>query len=105
MSGTFQGRVAFASIRYTGIVPAIVNQSGDFGAITPTGINPGECTIVLSSPIDPDEAFISFGYRGLGGEAHVAAWTDTLLTVHRTGSGGAGADRNYDLTILVKPSN
>jgi len=31
MSGTFQGRVAFASIRYTGAVPAIVAQSGDFG--------------------------------------------------------------------------
>jgi hypothetical protein len=104
MSGTFQGRVAFASIRYTGAVPAIINQSGDFGAITAL-VGAGECTIVLLSPIDPDEAFISFGCRGLAGEAHVAAWTDTLLTVHRTNSAGAGADRNYDLTILVKPSN
>lgn len=105
MSGIFLGRVAFASVRYTGAVPAIVNQSGDFGAITATGVNPGECNIVLATPIDPDEAFISFGCRGLAGEAHVAAWTDTLLTVHRTASGGAAADRDFDLTILVKPSN
>ena len=105
MSGIFLGRVAFASVRDTGAVPAIVNQSGDFGAITPTGVNPGECNIVLATPIDPDEAFISFGCRGLAGEAHVAAWTDTLLTIHRTNSAGAGANRDFDLTILVKPSN
>lgn len=104
MSGTFQGRVAFASIRYTGAVPAIVAQSGDFGAITAPG-GAGICEIVLSTPIDPDEGFISFGCRGLAGEAHVNAWTDTLLTVHRTNSAGAGADRDFDLTILVKPAN
>ena len=103
MSGTFQGRVAFASIRYTGAVPAIVNQSGDFGAITAGAA--GVCNIVLVSPIDPDEGFISFGCRGLAGEVHVNTWTDTLLEVHRTNSAGAGADRDFDLTIIVKPSN
>lgn len=103
MSGTFQGRVAFASIRYTGAVPAIVNQSGDFGAITAGAL--GVCNIVLSSPIDPDEGFISFGCRGVAGEVHVNAWTDALLTVHRTNSAGAGAAENFDLVILVKPSN
>lgn len=104
MSGTFQGRVAFASIRYAGTVPSIFAQSGDFGAISAPG-GAGVCEIVLASPIDPDEAFISFGFRGNAGEAHVAAWTDTLLTIHRTASGGVGADRDFDLTILVKPAN
>jgi hypothetical protein len=103
MSGTFQGRVAFASIQYSGGIPAIVTQSGDFDSVADTGT--GIFTLTLSSPIDPNEACISLAIRGGSGAAHVNSWTDTTIEIHCQTLAGAAADRNTDVTILVKPAN
>ena len=103
MSGTFSGRVAYASIRYTAGVPAIVVQSGDFASVANTG--PGVFTLALASAIDPDEACCTLAIRGASGAAHVNSWTDTAIEIHCQTLAGAAADRNTDVTILVKPAN
>lgn len=104
MSGTFQGRVAFASIEYVAGAPTFRVQSGDFDATIVDG-GTGDFTLTLASPIDPAEACISFGCRGAAGAAHVATWTDTTLRVLVSDLAGAAADTDCDLTILVKPAN
>jgi len=104
MSGTFQGRVAFASIAYVAGAPTFRVQSGDFGpTIADNGT--GDFTLTLASPIDPAEACISFGVRGTSGAAAVATWTDTTLRIVVTDLAGAAADTDCDLTILVNPAN
>ena len=104
MSGTFQGRVAFASIAYTAGAPAFRVQSGDFGATITDG-GSGDFTLVLATPIDPAEACISLAVRGAAGAASVASWTDTSLRIPVTDLTGAGADIDCDLIITVKPAN
>ena len=104
MSGTFQGRVAFASIAYVAGAPTFRVQSGDF---SPTIIDggTGDFTLTFASPIDPTDACICFASRGATSAPYVAAWTDTTLQVLVKDLSGAAADRDCDLTILVKPAN
>jgi hypothetical protein len=103
MSGTFQGRVAFASIRYTAGVPAIALQSGDFASVADTAL--GIFTLTLAAPIDPDEACGSLAIRGASGAAHINSWTDTTIEIHCQTLAGAAADRDTDIIIAVKPAN
>jgi hypothetical protein len=104
MSGTFQGRVAFASIGYNAGVPSFRVQSGDFGATITDG-GTGDIGLVLATPIDPAEACISLTVRGSAGAAHVATWTDTALRILVTDLAGVAADIDCDLIITVKPAN
>jgi len=104
MSGTFQGRVAFASIAYVANVPTFRVQSGDFvPTITDNGT--GDFLLTFASPIDPAEACISLAVRGAAGAATVASWTDTDLRILVTDLAGGAPDTDCDLTILVKPAN
>lgn len=104
MSGTFQGRVAFASIEFPGGTPTIISQSGDFDAtVADDGV--GKFTIPLVSPIDPAEASISLSLRGAPGAPYVRSWTDTSLSIWIGDFAGGFQDTNCDITIIVKPAN
>lgn len=102
MSGTFQGRIAFAKIAFTAGVPSLISQSGDFSeTIADNGV--GDIGLTLSSPIDPNEAIYLATVRGttLGAVTIVAA-TDTLVRLGISDF-SAEADLDCDLCILVKP--
>ena len=104
MAGTFSGRVAYASIKYTAGVPSFLLQSGDFDpAIVDNGA--GDFELTLSSPVDPSEACISLTLRGTAGTAYVKSWTDTTLQIQIEDFAGAGKDVDCDITIIVKPAN
>lgn len=104
MSGTFQGRVAFASIEFPGGTPTIANQSGDFGTpVTDGGV--GKFTVPLVSPIDSADACISLSLRGAAGAPYVRSWTDTALTIWIEDFAGGFLDISCDIVIVVKPAN
>jgi hypothetical protein len=100
MSGTFQGRVAFASVDGVNIA----NQSGDFESLA--NPNPGEFELTLKNPIDPSEAvyFVQvMGKDGESGQVFRAACTDTTVFVVTRNDLGAAANEDFDLLVLVKP--
>jgi hypothetical protein len=103
MSGTFQGRIAFASIKFTAGVPSFLSQSGDFdAAITDNGA--GDVTLTLANPIDPDEAIYTGSTRSaIAGAVTFKALTDTTIRVFIDDFTGTGADYDCDICILVKP--
>lgn len=104
MAGTFQGRIAYASIAFTAGVPAFASQSGDFdSSITDNGV--GDITLNLASgaAIDPSEAIYLGSVRGATpGSVTVISATDTTV---RLGISDftALADLDCDLAIIVKP--
>lgn len=104
MASPFQGRVAFASIVFNGGVPSYRTQSGDFGAITDHG--PGDVTLALVNQIDPDEACASLTLRTVFGLPYVFTWTDTGIRIQiDDGVGGGLTDIDFDLIVVVRPSN
>lgn len=103
MSGTFQGRIAFANIIFTAGVPSIASQSGDFSS-TVSDDGPGEFTLTLSSPIDPSEAIYLGNTRSaLGGCVTFKAIADSTIQVFIDDFTGTGADYDCNIAILVKP--
>jgi hypothetical protein len=104
MSGTFQGRVVFASVRFDGSQPSFLSQSGDFEpTIESLGDGPGIERLTLKNPIDPSEAFYVATPRESGANTiSVSDTTDTTITLQlRTGASLAAVD--FDLIVLVKP--
>jgi hypothetical protein len=100
MSGTFQGRVAFASIDGGNIV----RQSGDFESIA--NPDPGEFELTLKNPIDPSEAFYFLevmGKNGERGQVFRSACTDTTVFVVTRNQLGTASNQDFDLLVLVKP--
>jgi hypothetical protein len=102
MSGTFQGRIAFASIKFTAGAPSFLTQSGDFdAAITDNGA--GDITLNLANPIDPSEAIFLGSVRGATqGSVTITSATDTTIRLGISDF-SALADLACDLAILVKP--
>ncbi len=102
MSGTFQGRIAFASIAFNAGAPSFLSQSGDFdAAITDNGA--GDVTLNLANPIDPDEAIFLGSVRGATqGSVTITSATDTTIRL-AISDFTALADLDCDLAILVKP--
>lgn len=106
MSGTFNGRIAYASVSPIGgpIGAEFTNQSGDFASVS--SANPGEFDLVLSSPIDPSEAIYVATTTEKDGEivqVWRAACTDTLVKVLTFSAPAVPASRQFDLAIIVKP--
>lgn len=110
MSGTFQGRVAFASCLVTPGSVTFQCQSGDFDSVVYNGA--GEFQIVLApgSQVDPAECALQLTIRstGLGLLGYVLdTQTDSTIdieVVDTTGGFNILTDPfGFDLTILVKP--
>jgi hypothetical protein len=102
MSGTFQGRVAFAAVDVSPL--GFANQSGDFESVA--NPNPGDFTLTLKNPIDPSEAvyFLEvMGKDGERGQVWRAACTDTTIQVFTRNAAGALSNEDFDLLVLVKP--
>ena len=113
MSGTFQGRLAYASCAVAGAAVTFNSQSGDFDETptTPIYTGAGIFTLTLSSPIDSLEACYQVTCRSIAGRARIgivdsALTTDTTIVVRVFDDAGAAADpTGFDLTIVVKPAN
>lgn len=102
MSGTFQGRIAFASITFPGGTATIASQSGDFDAIA--NPNPGEINLTLKSEIDPAEAVYLLTVTDLsGGTAWLRGATDSTVLISTTDLAAAPADLPCNIAILIKP--
>lgn len=103
MSGTFQGRIAFANIDFiAGPSASIASQSGDFASIAYDAL--GTVTLTLSSPIDPSEAIYLGNTRStLAGCVNFVAVTDTTIQVFIDDFTGTGANYDCNIAILVKP--
>ena len=102
MSGTFQGRVAFASVDET--TPSFVSQSGDFASVSKLA-SVFTLTYQAGAGIDPTECVFLATCRNTSGFAAVTAATDTTVEISTFTAGGAAGDRDFDLAILVKPAN
>lgn len=111
MSGTFQGRLAYASFAVGGGSVTFNSQSGDFdeSPITPIYTGAGDYLLTLTSPIDPAEACYQISCRSAVGTVRVASVVSPLagtLQIEVLDETGANADPvGFDLTIVVKPSN
>lgn len=116
MSGTFQGRLAYASCAVNAGPPGVVtfnSQSGDFdeAPTTPIYTAVGIYLLALSNPIDPTDATFSVTCRDVAGRPAFATIDDALTTATEIGinvydDGGAPFDPSgFDITIVVRPSN
>lgn len=112
MSGTFQGRLAYASCAIVaGPAVTITSQSGDFDEtpVTPIYTGAGDYLLTLSSPIDPSEACYQITCRASAGDVRVASIlnaTDTTIRVQVLDETSAQADpAGFDIVVVVKPSN
>lgn len=112
MSGTFQGRLAYASCNIAaGPTIAFNAQSGDFDEtpLTPIYTGAGDYLLTLSSPIDPGEAVYQISCRTAVGTVRVASIVSALdasLQIEVLDETGTNADPvGFDLTIVVKPAN
>lgn len=112
MSGTFQGRLAYASCNIAaGPTIAFNAQSGDFDEtpLTPMYGGAGNYILTLSSPVDPNEAVYQISCRSAVGTVRVASIVSPLATtlqIEVLDETGANADPvGFDLTIVVKPAN
>lgn len=104
MSGTFNGRIAYASIRFDGPTPFIENQSGDFSSVE---LVSGNVFLVhLAEAIDPSEAVYLARLADLQ-EATVVVTrretTDNRVAVVGLDRGGGASTYAFDLVVLVKP--
>lgn len=108
MSGTFQGRLAYASFAVAGGAITITSQSGDFG--TPGYAGAGEFRLNLASPIDPAECAIALTPRTVAATPRYAvvltSSTDNFIDVEVYNDTGTPADPSgLDISIVVKPAN
>lgn len=103
MSGTFQGRIAFANITFPGGTPTIASQSGDFDSIATGGA--GVLDFTLKNEIDPDEAiYICTARTATDAAVSVSAATDSTIQLRIWDIAGAAlADLPCNIAILVKP--
>ena len=99
MPGTFDGRIAFASIRFTAPgAPAFRTQSGDFASVAVVG---GVTRLTFQDPIAPYQGFPSLTLRtATGGYASIVDWTSTYLDVETLDTTGAAAEIEFDLTVV-----
>lgn len=115
MSGTFSGRVAFASCAITSGPPgslAYTTQSGDFDE-TAAGayVGVGQFLLTLASPIDPSEAIYSVTARAALGKTCIckidtAGTVDGAISVEVLDDGGVAIDPDaIDVLVLVRPAN
>ena len=113
MSGTFQGRLAYASFTVAGGAVTFNSQSGDFDETptTPIYTGVGDYLLTLSSPIDPAEASYQITCRTAAGRVCVpsiisASTTDSAIRIEVNDETAANVDPlGFDLTVVVKPSN
>lgn len=99
MPGTFDGRLAFASILFpTPGAPAFRTQSGDFASVAVVG---GVTRLTFQDPIAPYQGFPSLTLRSAtGGYVSVVDWTSTYLDVETLDTTGAPAEIEFDLTVV-----
>jgi hypothetical protein len=115
MSGTFQGRLAFASCTVAGAAVTFKSQSGDFDEtpVVPIYTGVGVYTLTLSSPIDPLEACYQVTCRSIALRPRTAIIDNALTTANTivvrvfddAGPGTPDDPNGFDLSISVKPSN
>lgn len=112
MSGTFQGRLAYASCTITGAPPSglsITSQSGDFTAAARSAA--GQYTLTLGAEVDPSEACYQVTCRTLTGIVGVAtivpaSTNDSTVAIEVQDDTGALTDPvGFDIIIVVKPAN
>jgi hypothetical protein len=101
MPGTFDGRLAFASIRFPAPgAPEFRTQSGDFASVAVVG---SVTRITFQAPIAPYQGFPSLTLRSAtGGYVSVVDWTSTYLDVETLDTTGAAAEIDFDLTIVAQ---
>jgi len=101
MPGTFDGRVAFASVLFNGPgAPAFRTQSGDFASVAVVG---GVTRLTFQDPIAPYQGFPSLTLRSAtGGYVSVVDWTSTYLDVETLDTTGAAAEIEFDLAIVAQ---
>lgn len=99
MPGTFDGRLAFASVLFAAPgAPAFRTQSGDFASVAVVG---GVTRLTFQDPIAPYQGFPSLTLRSAtGGYASVVDWTSTYLDIETLDTTGAAAEIEFDLTIV-----
>lgn len=109
MSGTFNGRIAYASVSPIGgpIGAQIDRQSGDFEYVTSLGAGEFVLSLNADSFINPDEA--TYVATATGKDGHVAevwraACTESAVRVQTRDATGALHSESFDLAILVKPT-
>ena len=111
MSGTFQGRLAYASFAVAGGAITINSQSGDFDEtpFTPMYTGAGDYLLTLTSPIDPAEACYQISCRSAVGTVRVASIVSPLagtLQIEVLDETASNADPDgFDVTVIVKPAN
>lgn len=101
MPGTFDGRVAFASILYPAPgAPDFRTQSGDFASVSVVG---GVARLVFQDPIAPYQGFASLTVRAsTAGIATIVDWTDAYVEVETADATGAPTELAFDLTIVTQ---
>lgn len=112
MSGTFQGRLAYASCTITGAPPsgiAITSQSGDFTAAARGAA--GQYTLTLGAEIDPAEACYQVTCRTLTGIVGIAtivsaSTNDSTIAIEVLDETSTLVDPvGFDIVVVVKPAN
>lgn len=108
MSGTFQGRVAYASFAVAGGAITTTSQSGDFDAPSYSGV--GEFRLNLLSQIDPSECVVQITPRNTAANPGygivLTSSTDTFINVELYNDTGTLTDPpGFDVLVLVKPAN
>ena len=101
MPGTFDGRVAYASIRFPAPgAPAFRMQSGDFASVAVVG---SVTRLTFQDPIAPYQGFPSLTLRSAtGGYVSIVDWTSTYLDIETLDTTGAAAEIDFDLTIVAQ---
>jgi hypothetical protein len=114
MSGTFQGRLAYASCAIVaGPAVTITSQSGDFDETPVTAIyqGSGQYQLTLSSPIDPAECCYQVTCRTASPDVRVASiisatTNDTTIEIEVLDETATNADPlGFDILVVVKPAN
>lgn len=102
MPGTFDGRLAFASVTFPAPgAPTFRTQSGDFASVAVAG---GVTRLTLQDPISPYQGFANLTIRSAtGGYATVVDWTNAYLDVETLDTTGAAAELDFDLTVVAQP--
>lgn len=112
MSGTFQGRLAYASCVPSGVGPGSVtftSQSGDFASAAYLGA--GQYQLTLAAPIDPAECCYQLTCRTASPDVRVASiisatTNDTTIEIEVLDETATNADPlAFDLVVVVKPAN
>jgi hypothetical protein len=99
MPGTFNGRVAYASVRFTGPgAPEFRMQSGDFASVAMSG---SLVRLTFQDEMAPAESCAQLSVReSLGGYARVGTWTNAYIEIQPLDTANAAAELDFDLVVL-----